>query len=306
MIDVFISLAIITGLGSILRFIFPDIDIENFRRSINRLVLYIVLPALIFNIITQADPGAEFYQVPIAAIVGISMSLLLAILIFSKTSLPSEVKGSFIIASAFSNVTYLGLPVLQGIFVDQAERISVVAILYEVSTSPFLLTIGAAIAVYYGRKGTYSLKTMLSNVLRLPPLWALGIALLFNIFEIPVPVFLKHATKTISVIASGLMILSLGMALRYEKLRHIKGLAVVVVIQLFIIPIIVFYVAKLLNIQQPFYSAVVIEAAMPTQLLTLVIADEFNLDIHSLASAILVTTIASLLTIPLIQYFMLS
>ena len=83
MFNVFLSLGIIAGIGSILRYIFPDIDIENFRRSINKLVLYIILPALIFNIVYNSKIGAEFFQIPIASIGGISAALSLAAILFS-------------------------------------------------------------------------------------------------------------------------------------------------------------------------------------------------------------------------------
>ena len=56
--------------------------------------------------------------------------------------------------------------------------------------------------------------------------------------------------------------------------------------------------------QQPFFEASVIEAAMPTQLLTLIIADEFDLDTESLAMTIFVLTVSSVLTIPLIRYLL--
>jgi len=304
MFNVFLSLGIIAGIGSILRYIFPDIDIENFRRSINKLVLYIILPALIFNIVYNSKIGAEFFQIPIASIGGISAALSLAAILFSFLKIDKKTKGALILASAFSNVTYLGLPVLQGIFSDIPEKISVVSVLYEVSTTPFLLTIGASIALYYGNKTNFSIKDMAKRVLHLPPLWALALSILLNLLNIPLPDFILQTTKLLAATTSGLMILSLGMALRFKKLHNIKNIVLVGFIQLFFIPVVVFFICKLIGMQQPFFEASVIEAAMPTQLLTLVIADEFDLDTEMLAMTILVLTVSSVLTIPLIRYLL--
>lgn len=94
MFNVFLSLAIIAAIGSVLRFIFPEMDIEHFRKSINKLVLYVILPALIFNVVYNAEPGREFFHVPIAAFGGIAAALILSFSIFHFIDLPQNTKGS--------------------------------------------------------------------------------------------------------------------------------------------------------------------------------------------------------------------
>lgn len=306
MFNVFISLALIASVGSVLRFVFPDIDIEYFRKSINKLVLYIILPALIFNVVYHAEVGKEFYHIPISAFGGIVAALILASLVFYFIKLPKNTKGALILASAFSNVTYLGLPVLLGIFASIPEKIAVVSVLFEVTTSPVLLSVGVIIALYFGKKSSLSASAILKRILKLPPLWALGIVLLIKLMAVPVPAFFLMATKTLSVTAVGLMILSLGMALRFKKFRHVMPIFLSVLIQLIFIPVVVFNIGKLLNMNEPFFEASVIEAAMPTQLLTLVVADEFNLDTEILAQVIFITTVLSVGTIPLLRYLLFS
>ncbi len=306
MFNVFLSLGVIAGIGSVLRYIFPEIDIESFRRSINKLVLYIILPSLIFNIVYNTKIGAEFFQIPVVAIGGISAALSLAAFLFAFIKIDKKTKGALILASAFSNVTYLGLPVLQGIFSDIPEKIAVVSVLYEVSTTPFLLTIGASIALYYGNKTNLKLKDMAKRVFQLPPLWALAISIILNILNIPLPDFVLQTTKLLAATTSGLMILSLGMALKFKRIHNIKNIVIVGAIQLFFIPVVAFFIGKFIGMQQPFFEASVIEAAMPTQLLTLVIADEFDLDTEILAMTIFVLTVSSVLTIPFIRYLLFS
>ena len=306
MFNVFISLALIASVGSVLRFIFPDMDIEYFRKSINKLVLYIILPALIFNVVYHAEVGKEFYHIPVSAFGGIVAALILASLVFYFIKLPQNTKGALILASAFSNVTYLGLPVLMGIFASIPEKIAVVSVLFEVTTSPVLLSVGVMIALYFGKKSSLSASAILKRILKLPPLWALGIVLLIKLFAVPVPAFFLMATKTLSVTAVGLMILSLGMALRFKKIRFMMPIFLSVLIQLIFIPLVVFNIGKLLDMNEPFFEASVIEAAMPTQLLTLVVADEFNLDTEILAQVIFITTVLSVGTIPLLRYLLFS
>lgn len=299
--DVFLSLFCIAALGFSLRYILPDVDIERFRRSVNKLVLYVILPALIFNIVFKADVSQEFYKIPLAAFGGIAASLLLALSIFRFANIPASAKGALIIASAFSNVTYLGLPVLQGIFPSEPEKVSLAAVLFEVSTSPSLLSIGALVAFHYGSKGKAGFREMSLRIIAFPPLWALAVAILIKMAGIALPVFVQISARILGQMAAGLMILSLGMALQLRRIRYAGWMALAVSLQLFVAPLIVHALCRGLHMRQPFWEAAVIEAAMPTQLLTLVIADEFSLDIEVLTSVILVSTLASFFTIPLIR-----
>jgi predicted permease len=302
MISVFLSLALIAGAGASLRYLFPAMDIEYVRKSISKIVLYIILPALIFNVIYHADAGRVFYHVPVAAAGGVLVALAVAAVVIRFFRLPDSSKGALILACVFGNVTYLGLPVLVGIFSDIPEKISVVAVLYDVTASTLLLSVGALVAVRISGGSAGGAASLLRRIAKLPPLWALAVALIVKFLHIPLPEFLLSATKTLSVMAVGLMILSLGMALRPRRVRHIGSLTVVAVIQLIFIPAVVYFIGKALSMEQPWFEATVIEAAMPTQLLTLVVADQFNLDTEILAQAILFTTILSAFTIPLMRY----
>jgi predicted permease len=306
MLNIFLSLGTIALIGFLFRFIFPGTDTMKFRVSINRLVLFVVLPALIFDVIYHAPAGSEFYTIPLAALGGIAAALILALALFRFVALPGKTKGALILGSAFSNVTYLGLPVLLGVFSTIPDKIAVVSILYEVTMSPVLLSVGVLIAIHFGKQDRYQVADYLIRILKLPPLWALAGVLLIKWLHIPVPAFLLQATETLSATAAGLMILSLGMALRFKKPDHPAPMALAVVIQLAFIPLVVFAIGKALSMNQPYFEAAVIEASMPAQLLTLVVADEFGLDTDVLAQTIFSTTVLSMASIPLIRHLLFS
>ena len=63
---------------------------------------------------------------------------------------------------------------------------------------------------------------------------------------------------------------------------------------------------QLLHLSSPYFEAVVLEAAMPTQLLTIVIADNFQLDTRILAQCICFNTLIAFFTLPLVQSLLLA
>jgi len=319
MTDVFLALALITLIGSLLRYFFPKVDIDQLRKHINLLVLYIFLPALIFRVVYTSSVGEEFYKIPLAIATGILSCLILGIFVrywFNKIpsrlfKVPKSESGSLLLAGAFGNVTYVGLPVLIGLFPDVPD-IAKIAILAEITTASLNLVVGSALAARFSsskesnqREKTsqiFLLKTI-APVLKLPALWAVIIALLIKSTGLIVPDFILNSSNLLGNTVSGLMMLSLGMSLRYERFQYLPSLLITATIKLLVSPLIVFGAAQLLQLNSPFLEAVVLEAAMPTQLLTIAIADRFQLDTRILAQSICFNTVMAFFTLPLVQFF---
>ena len=76
-------------------------------------------------------------------------------------------------------------------------------------------------------------------------------------------------------------------------------------LKLLISPLLILVIARWVALAPPYLEAVVIEAAMPSQLLTLVIAERAGLNGEQIALAILFSTAASFFTLPLVQWVLL-
>jgi len=70
-------------------------------------------------------------------------------------------------------------------------------------------------------------------------------------------------------------------------------------LSLFIVPALVLLVTSMAGLSGDLQTAVVMEAAMPSMVLGLVLCDRFNLDVSLYAAAVTVTTALSMLTLPL-------
>ena len=138
-------------------------------------------------------------------------------------------------------------------------------------------------------------------MLKLPPLWALGAALILNRQGVQAPHCLLEACRLLGAGVPGLMMLSLGMALRFPRSGSIGPILSVIGIKLIASPLAVWFAARLLGMEGTLHQAVTLEGAMPTQLLTLVIADRYGLDSATLALVVGLDTALSFFTIPLVQ-----
>ena len=69
--------------------------------------------------------------------------------------------------------------------------------------------------------------------------------------------------------------------------------------RLFVIPAFVLLVVTVLGLTGDLKAAVVREAAMPSMVIGIVLCDRFQLDVSLYAAAVTVTTVLSLLTLPM-------
>lgn len=310
---VFLALALVIVVGSILVYILPDFPVDQVRQNINKLVLYIFLPALNFQVVYSSTIGHEFWQIPVLAALGIIIGVILGVLLYLPLKHPPpRAKASLILACAFGNVTYFGIAVLQGLFPNYLNETIKVVVLFEITITPLGLIIGSILAETYGKEHKISImsatKDSLLAVVKMPLLWTTFLALALNLLHIPVESFILKGVSLLASTVSGLMILALGMALKFPVLKKsIKKLHIllpVFFIKLLVSPALMLLGTIWLQVSSPYFQAAVIEAAMPSQLISLVIADRFGLDTEILAVAITVDTVLSFFTIPMIQVYL--
>lgn len=304
MIAAFLPLAAIALLGALLRHFNPAM--EQTRRSMNQLVLYVFLPALVFRTVMDSRLDLLFLEIPAAAAIGVLACLALGFLVFHFLPIPGPTKGAMMLGSAFGNVTYLGLPVLLGIFPTESGQVAEVSVLFEVTKSSLNLTLGAMIAIAYGSQEPITFRKTALEALKLPPIWALVLAIAWKASGIPCPDLVMNTAAILAVAVSGIMMLSLGMALRFAPSRMMALALPVSAIKLVVSPLIVLLAVGPLGLGGIHANAAVLEAAMPSQLLSFIIAGKFKLDEETLAFVIMVDTVLAFVTLPLVQTFFLS
>ncbi len=99
-----------------------------------------------------------------------------------------------------------------------------------------------------------------------------------------------------------LIMLSVGLSLRFSTLgRDARTLSVLSLLRLVVAPAIALGVGTLLLGAGVPLRVAVLQAGMPSMMLTLVVGERFGLDTDFIASAIFVTTAASAVALPLVQ-----
>jgi predicted permease len=269
---------------------------QQIRHVLTSVVYYLLLPTLILDVLWSATLGLHSIEFSLIGITAIFTSLLLiwSVLLLFKPK-RSQI-GALLLVTAFPNVTYLGLPVLEQVFGHWAR--SVVIQLDLFAFSPFLFTVGIMIARHYGEdKGHHR---PLLSFLNTPPFWAALIAVVLNLNNIPVPEWLDGTLDKLSAAVAPLMLFSLGLALSWNsiKMQNVPYIIPVIAIKLLIMPLIVIMLLPYSTMSYEYKVAVVLDLAMPSMLMGIVFCDRYKLDSELYAMAVTVTTLLSIVTLP--------
>lgn len=299
--DILFSFGLIILSGIAFRRIRPGgADPDAVRQAVNACVLNIFLPALCVKTLYQADINIETFLVPAAAAIATMASLGIALVVYAvlgkKMQISGQERGVLLLAAAFGNVTYLGLPVLTGLYGAGAAKY---ALFYDLlATTPLLWLVGASLAARYGEGRRLPARESLKAIASLPPVWAILLGMLLHEAALPLPSFGIKALEMLGSLVVPLMIFSIGLALTLPKVAHAYAVVPAVVIKLALGPAIAYFTARLLGLDGVALASCGIEGGMPTMVLSLLVAARFKLDESLAAFVIVVTTVLSFFTLP--------
>ncbi|MCX7930211.1 MAG: AEC family transporter [Chlorobi bacterium] len=270
---------------------------EIVRRYITTVVFYVLLPALTFRSMVRAPFGEVLWQIPLVASTGIAGTVALAhiVLRWSVHLDPSRYAAA-LLSAAWGNVTYLGIPILVATLSGETVF---VAVLYDFAAStPLLWTLGVFIAAS-GSGGTVQTGSVVRKLAAVPPLWTAVLGIAAGASGITVPLAAERVLIVLSSAVMPLMMFVLGLSLRWEYLRYWRELVPVAGLKLLVSPLLVLCIGLAIGLHGTTFRAALLEAAMPTMMLTLVVAERYRLDVEYVAAAIALTTVASTATLPL-------
>ncbi len=267
------------------------------RRVLTSLVYVFLLPALVLDVLWRAPLGLDAVRVASVAVCGVLAGLVVSWGWYRLLSVSRAAVGALILASAFGNVTYLGLPVLESTFGSWARS---VAIEYDLfASTPLLLTVGIVIARAYGTHDEH--EWAIREFVKVPALWAALVAVGLNLAAVPIPGWVREGLGRLAVGVVPLMLISIGLGLTWQKGggARVPLLVPVLAIRFVLTPFLVWGAATLIGVSRDLLGAVVLEAAMPSMVLGIVICDRYGLDTSLYAQVVTLSTAASLVVLPI-------
>jgi predicted permease len=261
-------------------------------RPFSLLVFYVFIPCLLFKLLTTSDLAGE----DIIRMVGFTLvsTLVLGVVVVAITGalrLEKSVIAGLLLAILFSNAGNYGLTLNKFAFGDLA--LAYAGIYFAVSIV-LINTLGIVIA----NLGNSGKNNPLVGLLKTPALYAMLLALVFNMtgWNFPAPL-----QRTVFLLADGtipLMVILMGVQLQNSQWTGQVGLlSFSTLMRLFAAPLIALPTAFLFGLEGPAHQAAITESSLPTAVVMTVLATEYGVEPSLVTLSVLATTLLSPLTI---------
>lgn len=280
---------LIAGVGFVIaRRLRPD------RRTLSQVILNAFVPCLVFQNLAQSNiPLADFGRMALFAAVCVAISAGVVLLMSVVLRLDHVITTTFLLMVMFSNVGNMGLPVITLAFGQEALTYATV---YFVVNNLLLYTVGTLIA----SSGREPVGRAAGRVLRMPVIYAVLAAGIFQIFHLQLPAPVGTAVEMLARATIPTMLLMLGMQLHSAgfKITRLVGLGAFA--RLVAVPGLAFLAAGLIGLSGPALQAGMLETAMPSGVMASVFAVEYDIEPEFAANMVLLTTILSPLTLTIL------
>jgi len=171
------------------------------------------------------------------------------------------------------------------------------ATVYYVASAVIANTYG----VFLASRGTASARQALLNVFKLPMVYCLVIGLALNITGTALPLPLQRVADLLGSAAVPAMLVLLGMQLARASLRgQIKPILLSAGMRLVVAPLVAAGLVIAFGIGGLTRDVILVESAMPTAVITSALAIQFDADGDFVAASILLSTVASIVTLSLL------
>ncbi|WP_298498872.1 AEC family transporter [uncultured Methanobrevibacter sp.] len=289
-----LSIVLMIALGYFLKRI--DFLSQNDIDPFNKIVMYILLPCMIFNALYNADLSLipKLGILPFIVLASSIATGIISYFILRRMGLEEKKLWSVLVTVMIANTGFMGYPVTLGIF-GQSGFLR--AIFCDIATLAIFLILSFVLMLKFGG----NVRTAFRKVALFPSLWAVVLGLLFNFLGIPVGDVLASTVNYLGQGAIPLIMVALGLSIDFSAIPRSKSMiAFTSVMKLAFFPFVAFLVAGFLGLTGLEHTVSIVEAAMPSGMMSLLLAITYELDYELTSDCILINTVISLITLPAI------
>ncbi len=268
-------------------------------KTLSRATFYLFAPALVFDsLLSSGIGGREFGQVAAAVLLLTLLVWGLAAVAARLLRLQGPTRAAFLAAILLMNAGNFGLPI--NLFAFGLPGLAWASLYYTVSAM-----LSSSLGVYLTARGRSSPRLALRRMVGVPLVYGAALGLALNLGGVTLPEPVGKAVHLLGQASIPAMLVVLGVQLaetfreRQNRL-HLPALAVVAGARLVVAPALAWGLAWLVGLRGLAHNVVVLESAMPTAVITTILATEFGSDSRFAALCALVTTLLSLATLTLL------
>jgi predicted permease len=263
-----------------------------------KFMFFATFPVLILIKLSQVHIGANQLYLPFINIAINLICMVIMLIVTRNMEIERKTKGVMLISSMILNNLFI-FPFILAVYDDQAFSD---AVIFDIGNGIMTLTLTYAVALSYGANKTTA-SSILLNILKLPVMWALALAIFLNINAIKLAPTFISIFDPFGLLTSPLILISLGIFFTV-KVKNVKLIAITVFIRMFAGVLVGLTIATILGLQGPTFAIVVLCAAAPIGFNALTYTALAKLDMDFASSAVSISILIGIVTIPILMYLL--
>lgn len=289
-----LSIILMIAIGYVLKRI--DFLSDDDVPTLNNIVIYILLPCMIFSALYSADLSLlpKLGTLPFIILASSFITGIISYLILKRLKLPDIQLWSVLVTVMIANTAFMGYPINLGIYGHEGF---LRAIFCDIATLITFLLLSFVLVLKFGG----SVRTAVKKIVFFPSLWAIVLGIILNLLNIPIGPVLDNTISYLGDGAIPLIMLSLGISIDLAGIKRSKAMIIFTsIMKLAFFPLMAFLIVSFLGFSGLDFKVSIIEAAMPSGMMSLILAISYKLDYELTSDCILINTVISLVTLPLI------
>ena len=269
-------------------------------KSISAMSLYILLPLLTFDTFYRNELTVDYLYLFIFSIIITVILIGITVLTGWLMKSTKEDISAILLGALFPNSGNYGAPVM--LFALGAVAFDY-AIVLMVLHGFIISTVGIFIASF-GGGATISVKDAIVSIFRIPVIYGAIAGIAFQLGNITIDEKLMDIIQMTGNAAIPVVMLILGMQLAQIKKENfeLKNINAVIFIRMIISPVVAMILVLFMPVDETMKIVFIVLNAMPVAANSTMLAVQFNVKPNLVSFSTLITTLLSLLTIPLFLY----
>lgn len=269
-------------------------------KSISWIVVNIANPAMILSGSINSEKAVEgkelLMTMGLAVLVYVGL-IVVSLLIPIILRVPQKSVGVYRVITIFSNIGFMGFPLISALYGTDA-------LLYA---SVFLIPFNLLIYTY----GIFALKTNegqkekmdLSRALNIGVICCL-ISIVLSFVHIEMPSFVKTTVLTLSNLCAPLSMMVIGVSMADMDLKKLFAdvrLLIFSVLKLIVLPVLGLWILKQFITNEMLLGVCMVMIATPVASMTAMLAQQYDGDYELASGSVVLTTILSVVTMPIVS-----
>ncbi len=291
-----LEIILVPALMILLGYIIKKVGILKSEDSyvLNDIVLKISMPALIFSSLISAKLDINMVYITLICILISLLGVILGFIYAKVRGMSKKEMWTIILACSMVNGSFVGYPIVLSVFGNPGF---VRAIFFNIGTTFVFVIFGVILIWLFGG----NIKNVEKSVISFVPLWAAILGLFFNLIHIQIGTVLMSTLSYLGNATVPLIMLSLGLALDFKEVKaHFGTACYTSFVRLIIAPVIAFAFVLLFHVNGLNANVAILESAMSTAMITLVLSITYKLDVSLITACIFTSLIFSLITLPIL------